>query len=81
MENIKASLTMYFFMIERRVDDNDETDPRLIYGMSWRFVALGYSTKEWVERRKWKQLMKRELNNIDPSLGLINAKEELIHKK
>ena len=39
MEDIKALLTMYFFMIERRVDDKEETDPRLIYGNSWRFVA------------------------------------------
>ena len=40
-----------------------------------------YSTKEWVERRKMKQLVKRELNNIDPTLGLINADGELIHTK
>ena len=40
-----------------------------------------YSTKDWVERRKRKQLVKRELNNIDPSLGLINADGELIHAK
>ena len=40
-----------------------------------------YSTKEWVERRKRKQLVKRELNNIDPTLGLINADGELIHAK
>ena len=40
-----------------------------------------YSTKEWVERRKRKQLVKRELNNIDPTLGLINADGKLIHSK
>ena len=40
MEDIKASLAMYFFMIERRVDDKDKMDLRLIYGTSWRFVAL-----------------------------------------
>ena len=40
-----------------------------------------YSTKEWVERRKRKQLVKWELNNIDPTLGLINADGELIHAK
>ena len=40
-----------------------------------------YSTKEWVERRKRKQLVKRKLNNIDPTLGLINADGELIHTK
>ena len=40
-----------------------------------------YSTKEWVERRKRKQLVKRELNNVDPTLGLINADGELIHAK
>ena len=39
-----------------------------------------YSTKDWVERRKRKQLIKKELNNIDPTLGLINAEEELIHE-
>ena len=26
-------------MIDRRVDDEDETDPRLLYGTSWRFQA------------------------------------------
>ena len=40
MEDIKASLAMYFVMIDRRVDDEDETDPRLLYGTSWRFQAL-----------------------------------------
>ena len=40
-----------------------------------------YSTKDWVERRKRKQLIKKELNNIDPTLGLINAEGELIRKK
>ena len=40
-----------------------------------------YNTKEWVERRKRKQLVKRELNNIDPTLDLINADGELIHEK
>ena len=40
-----------------------------------------YSTKEWIERRKRKQLVKWELNNIDPTLGLINADGELIHGK
>ena len=40
-----------------------------------------YSTKDWVERRKRKQLVKRELNNVDPTLGLINADGELIHAK
>ena len=39
MENIKASLAMYFAMIDKRVDDEDETDPRLLYGTSWRFQA------------------------------------------
>ena len=39
MEDIKASLAMYFFMVERCVDDEEEMDPRLIYRTSWRFVA------------------------------------------
>ena len=39
-----------------------------------------YSTKEWVERRKKKQLVKQELHNIDPTLGLINVEGQLIHK-
>ena len=30
---------MYFAMIDRRVDDEDETNPRLLYGTSWRFQA------------------------------------------
>ena len=40
-----------------------------------------YNTKDGVERRKRKQLVKWELNNIDPTLGLINANGELIHAK
>ena len=40
-----------------------------------------YNTKEWVERRKRKQLVKRDLNNVDPTLSLINADGELIHAK
>ena len=40
-----------------------------------------YSMKEWLERRKKKQLVKWELNNIDPTLGLINADGEFIHAK
>ena len=32
-----------------------------------------YSAKEWLERRKRKALVKRELNKIRPSLGLVNA--------
>nr|PNR27966.1 hypothetical protein PHYPA_028558 [Physcomitrium patens] len=39
-----------------------------------------YSTKDWVERRKRKQLVKKELDNIDPSLGLINVEGNLIHE-
>ena len=38
MEDIKAFLAMYFVMIERHVDDKEETDLRLIYRMSWRFI-------------------------------------------
>ena len=34
MEDIKALLAMYFYMIEKRVDDEEETDPKLIYGTS-----------------------------------------------
>ena len=30
---------MYFVMINRRVDNEDETDLRLLYGTSWRFQA------------------------------------------
>ena len=37
-----------------------------------------YSTKEWVERRKRKQLVKRELHLIDPDMGLFNANNELL---
>ena len=40
-----------------------------------------YSTKDWVEKRKRKQLVKQELNNINPTLDLINANGELIHEK
>ena len=37
MDDVKASLSMYCYMIERRADDLDETDPKLIYGYSWSF--------------------------------------------
>ena len=40
MEDIKASLAIYFFMIDKHVDDEEETDSTLLYGTSWRFVAL-----------------------------------------
>ena len=36
-------------------------------------VESYYSTEEWLEQRKQKALVKRELNKIRPSLGLINA--------
>ena len=39
MEDIKASLAMYFVMIDRSMDDEDEMDLRLLYGTSWRFQA------------------------------------------
>ena len=39
LENIKASLAMYFAMIDTRIDDEDETNPRLLYVTSWRFQA------------------------------------------
>ena len=35
-----------------------------------------YSAKEWFERRKRKALVKRELNKIRPSLGLLNVAGE-----
>ena len=44
-------------------------------------IVWCYSTKDWVERRKRKQLVKRELNNINPTLSLNNADGELIHVK
>ena len=37
-----------------------------------------YTTPEWVERRKRKNLVMKELHGIDPSLGLLNAKNEFI---
>nr|PNR25993.1 hypothetical protein PHYPA_031240 [Physcomitrium patens] len=37
MEDIKASLSMYLDKLDQRADDDDETDPRLIYGTSWKF--------------------------------------------
>jgi len=32
-----------------------------------------YTCKEWVERWKRKYLVKKELDHLDPSLGLLNA--------
>ncbi len=37
-----------------------------------------YMTKEWAERRKRKHLVKKELHQINPQLGLMNAKNEII---
>jgi len=40
-----------------------------------------YTAKEWVERRKRKYLVKQELHLLDPTLGLLNAYNELIPQK
>ena len=37
-----------------------------------------YTAGEWSERWKRKHLMKKELHQIDPELGLMNAKNEII---
>ena len=37
-----------------------------------------YTAGEWSERRKRKHLVKKELHQIDPKLGLMNAKNEII---
>ena len=37
-----------------------------------------YTTKDWVERRKRKQVAVRELHRFDPSLGLMNSTNEII---
>ena len=55
--------------------------PKVTFKLIFSVLESCYSSKEWVERRKWKHLVKRELHNIDPSLDLINAEGELIHKK
>jgi hypothetical protein len=40
-----------------------------------------YSTKEWVERRKRKHLVKKELHNINRDLGLFNPAGDLVPEK
>ena len=37
MDDVKASLSMYCYMIERHADDLVEADPKLIYSDSWSF--------------------------------------------
>ena len=37
-----------------------------------------YTTGKWSEQRKHKHLVKKELHQIDPELGLMNAKNEII---
>ena len=37
-----------------------------------------YTAREWAERRKRKHLVKKELHQIDPELGLMNARNEVI---
>ena len=37
-----------------------------------------YTAGEWSEKRKRKHLVKKELHQIDPELGLMNAKNEII---
>ena len=41
MDDVKESLSMYCYMIERRADDLEESDPKLIYGDSWSFYNPG----------------------------------------
>jgi hypothetical protein len=40
-----------------------------------------YSAKEWIERRKRKQLVRRELNKLKPTLGLFKANGEFNTEK
>jgi hypothetical protein len=41
------------------------------------FVLIScFSTKEWIERSKKKQLVKRELNKLKPRLQLFGANKE-----
>ena len=40
MDDVKASLSMYCYMIEKRADDLEEIDPKLIYGDFWSFCDL-----------------------------------------
>jgi len=40
-----------------------------------------YSTKDWAKRRKRKNLVIKKLHNIDPTLGLVNARKEVINEK
>ena len=37
-----------------------------------------YTASEWSERQKRKHLVKKELHQIDPELGFMNAKNEII---
>ena len=37
-----------------------------------------YTTAEWVERQKRKNLVMKELHAIDPTLGLLNSRNEII---
>ena len=37
-----------------------------------------YTSSEWSKRWKQKHLVKKELHQIDPELGLLNAKNEII---
>ena len=37
-----------------------------------------YTTGKWSKQRKHKHLVKKELHQIDPELGLMNAKNEII---
>ena len=37
MDDVKASLSIYYYMIEKRADDLKETHPKFIYGDSWSF--------------------------------------------
>ena len=39
-----------------------------------------YTAGEWSERRKRKHLVKKELHQIDPELGFMNAKNKIIVK-
>ena len=65
--------------ILNRPDDKRKWDyPKVLMKKSNAVVESCYSYKDWIERRKRKALVRRELNNIQPGLNFFRADGELI---
>lgn len=52
--------------------------PKVTIRQTVKALERYYSTKDWIERAKWKTYVKKELTKLDPSLGLVNANKNVV---